>query len=144
MKRSDIHECELLQLPKISDPRGNLTFIESERHAPFPIKRVYYLYDVPGGADRGGHAHKALKAFIIAISGSFDVTLDDGYERKTVSLNRSYSGLVVQPYIWREVNNFSSGAVCLVLASEYYDEADYIRNYDDFLADVRPPASGTK
>jgi hypothetical protein len=128
-----VHDCRLIQLPKISDPRGNLTFVESERHIDFPIRRVYYLYDVPGGAERGGHAHKALRQVIIAIAGAFDVALDDGAERKTVSLNRSYAGLIIRPYIWREVNNFSSGAVCLVLASEYYEESDYLRDYDAFL-----------
>lgn len=131
---SSVHDCKVIQLPKISDPRGNLTFVESERHIDFLIRRVYYLYDVPGGSDRGGHAHKALRQFIIAISGSFDVVLDDGAEKKTVHLNRSYAGLTICPYIWREVNNFSSGAVCLVLASDYYDEADYFRDYDMFLA----------
>jgi hypothetical protein len=143
MQRHTIGDCELRQLPKISDPRGNLTFIESGRHADFDIKRVYYLYDVPGGADRGGHAHRALRQFIIAISGSFDITLDDGIERKTVQLNRSYVGLSICPYIWREVNNFSSGAVCLVLASEYYDEADYIRSYDEFLTITHQSRTGT-
>ncbi|HEU5047687.1 MAG TPA: FdtA/QdtA family cupin domain-containing protein [Rickettsiales bacterium] len=133
MIATSIDDCKLIQLPKISDPRGNLTFIEAERHIHFPIKRVYYLYDVPGGAERGGHAHKALHQFLIAMSGSFDVVLDDGHRKKTIQLNRSYAGLTICPYIWREVNNFSSGAVCLVLASEYYDEADYFREYENFI-----------
>lgn len=129
-----ISDCRLIDLPKISDPRGNLTFIEGGRHVPFPIERVYYLYDVPGGAERGGHAHKELHQLIIAISGSFDIVLDDGTEKKRFHLNRSYYGLYVGPMIWREMDNFSSGAVCLVLASNRYDESDYFRDYADFLA----------
>jgi dTDP-4-dehydrorhamnose 3,5-epimerase-like enzyme len=133
VKASSIRDCKVIQLPKISDPRGNLTYIESERHIKFPIKRVYYLYDVPGGAERGGHAHKQLYQFVIAISGSFDVVLDDGKKQKTIHLNRSYAGLIICPYIWRELNNFSTGAMCLVLASEYFSEKDYFRNYKAFL-----------
>jgi hypothetical protein len=128
-----IDKCELIDLPKISDPRGNLTFVESARHIPFAIQRVYYLYDVPGGAARGGHAHKALHQLIIAMSGSFDILLDDGYGKKTVHMNRSYFGLYVCPMIWREIDNFSSGAVCMVLASNYYEESDYYRDYRIFL-----------
>ena len=125
--------CKIIDLPKISDPRGNLTFIEGGQHIPFDIRRVYYLYDVPGGAERGGHAHKDLHQLIIAMAGSFDVILDDGDEKRRVHLNRSYNGLYVCPMIWRELDNFSSGSVCMVLASNTYDEADYYRNYDDFL-----------
>jgi dTDP-4-dehydrorhamnose 3,5-epimerase-like enzyme len=117
-----IENCRIIELPKISDPRGNLTFVEGGRHVPFDFKRVYYLYDVPGGAERGGHAHKALRQLIIAMSGSFDIHLDDGHEKKTVHMNRSYYGLYVCPMIWREIDNFSSGAVCMVLASNYFDE----------------------
>jgi hypothetical protein len=125
--------CKLVDLPKITDPRGNLTFIEGGgRHIPFDIKRVYYLYDVPGGSERGGHAHKALSQLIIAMSGSFDVVLDDGYEKRRFHLNRSYYGLFVCPMIWRELDNFSSGSVCMVLASNLYDEDDYYRDYGDF------------
>ena len=130
-----IAKCSILDLPRIQDPRGNLTFIEGSRHVPFDIQRVYYLYDVPGGAERGGHAHKALHQLIIAISGSFDVLLDDGREKKVFHLNRSFQGLYVCPMMWRELNNFSSGAVCMVVASAKYDEDDYYRNYSDFLID---------
>jgi hypothetical protein len=126
-------ECRIIDLPKIIDPRGNLTFIETGRHVPYEIKRVYYLYDVPGGAERGGHAHRALHEFIVAMSGSFDVILDDGAQKKRFHLNRSYFGLYVCPLIWRELDNFSSGSVCMVLASNYYDESDYYRNYDEFI-----------
>ena len=126
----------MIDLPKISDPRGNLTFIEGGDRIPFDIERVYYLYDVPGGAERGGHAHKALHQLIIAMSGSFDVVLNDGGERKRFHLNRSYYGLYVCPMIWRELDNFSSGSVCLVLASNRYEESDYFRDYDSFLAAV--------
>jgi len=125
--------CRILHLPKIADPRGNLTFIEGERHVPFDIRRVYYLYDVPGGAERGGHAHKGLHQLIVAMSGSFDVLLDDGRERKRFHLNRSYYGLYICPMIWRELDNFSSGSVCMVLASNLYDESDYYRDYGCFL-----------
>jgi hypothetical protein len=130
---SILGNCQLLDLPKISDPRGNLTFIEGAKHVPFSIRRVYYLYDVPGGAERGGHAHKEMHQLIIAMSGSFDVILDDGSEKKRFHLNRSYYGLYVCPMIWRELDNFSSGSVCLVLASNLYDESDYYRNYDIYL-----------
>ncbi len=125
--------CEIIDLPKISDPRGNLTFVEGRNHIPFDIQRVYYLYDVPGGAERGGHAHKKLQQLIIAMSGSFDVVLDDGKEKRRVHLNRSYNGLYVCPMIWRELDNFSSGSVCMVLASNRYDEADYYRDYAEFI-----------
>ena len=131
-----IERCRIIQLPKIADPRGNLTFVEGERHIPFDIRRVYYLYDVPGGETRGGHAHRVLHEFIVAISGSFDVVVDDGREGKTFPLNRSYYGLHLPNMIWRELVNFSSGSVCLVLASDLYDEADYYRDYDEFVAQV--------
>jgi len=128
-----VNRCVVLELPKIEDPRGSLSFIESGCHVPFEIKRVYYLYDVPGGAERGGHAHKALHQLIIAMSGSFDVSLDDGQEKRQFHLNRSYYGLYVCPMIWRELDNFSSGSVCMVLASNYYDEGDYYRDYSQFM-----------
>jgi len=126
-------DCKVVLLPKIADPRGNLTFIEGGRHIPFDIQRVYYLYDVPGGAERGGHAHRDLHQLIVAMSGSFDVILDDGAERKRIHLNRSYSGLYVCPMIWRALDNFSSGSVCMVLASNRYSEDDYLRNYEEFI-----------
>jgi hypothetical protein len=129
-----IKNCKLIDLPKINDPRGNLTFIENQSQIPFNIQRVYYLYDVPGGAERGGHAHKALSQLIIAISGSFDVILDDGYEKRRFHLNRSYIGLYVCPMMWRELDNFSSGSVCFVLASNKYEESDYFRSYSEYLS----------
>jgi len=132
-----LSDCKIIDLPKIADPRGNLTFIEGGRHVPFEIQRVYYLYDTPGGAERGGHAHKGLHQLIIAMSGSFDVILDDGKRRQRFHLNRSYYGLYVCPMIWRELDNFSSGSVCMVLASNFYDEADYYRDYQDFLKVVK-------
>ncbi|NRB06779.1 MAG: WxcM-like domain-containing protein [Richelia sp.] len=132
-----IEKCKILELPKIQDPRGNLTFVEAGKHVPFNIQRVYYLYDVPGGAERGGHAHRELQQLIIAMSGSFDVVLDDGYNKKRIYLNRSYYGLYVCPMIWRELDNFSSGSVCMVVASNLYDEADYYRDYQNFLVDAR-------
>ena len=129
MKISDI---SLFNLPKFEDDRGNLSFIESNNHIPFEIKRTYLIYDVPGGQVRGGHAYKTLHEFIIALSGSFDVVLDDGREKKVVSLNRSYTGLFVPHLIWKNLENFSTNSVCLILASDYYDENDYIRDYDEF------------
>ncbi len=131
-----INDCKIVNLPKINDPRGNLTFIESDRHIPFAIKRVFYLYDVPGGADRGGHALKTCHQFLIAMSGSFDVVLYDGKEKQRVHLNRSYHGIYIPPMIWREMDNFSSGSVCLALASEFYDANDYYRDYSEYLAAV--------
>ena len=132
-----LKKCRLIDLPKISNPHGNLTFVEENGHIPFGIQRVYYLYDVPGGSKRGAHAHKNLQQFIVAISGSFDVVLDDGMEQKRFHLNRSYYGLYVSPMMWRFLDNFSSGSVCLVLASSLYDEDDYIRDYDQFLHFVK-------
>lgn len=139
VKRSGrLRQCKVIELPQMRDPRGNLTFIEGGLHIPFPIKRVYYLDAVPGGADRGGHAHKALKQLVIALSGSFDVALDDGRSKKTYHLNRSHLGLYVCPLVWRHIANFSSGSVCLVLASELYDENDYLRDYEKFLSYAAP------
>lgn len=129
---SDIHNCNVVELTKIHNPVGNITIIQNGEHQPFNVKRVYYLYDVPGGSDRGGHAHKALYQLIVAASGSFDVILDDGRNKKIIQLNRPNYGLLVVPGIWREVVNFSSGAICLVLASDKYASGDYIRDYTDF------------
>lgn len=129
-----LDRCRIVDLPRIMDPRGNLTFIEAGGHVPFDIRRVYYLYDVPGGASRGGHAHKELSQLMIAMSGSFDVILDDGLTSKRVHLNRSYYGLYICPMVWRELDNFSSGSVCLVLASNHYSESDYYREYADYKA----------
>ena len=127
-----LDKAKIIKLPVINDYRGNLTFIESDRHIPFSIQRVYYLYDVPGGESRGGHAHKELEQLIIAASGSFSVILDDGFRKKTFRLNRSYYGLYVPNMIWRELVDFSSGAVCLTLASLFFDESDYYRDYQEF------------
>jgi len=124
--------ARFIDLPVVSDPRGNLCFVESGQHVPFEIRRVYYLYDVPSQSTRAGHAHLALHQLLIAISGSFDVRLHDGAREERVTLNRPNRGLHIGPMQWREIDNFSSGAVCLVLASEHYDEADYIRDFDDF------------
>jgi len=133
MKHNRISNCRVIELPKIAGPRGNLTFVEQMRHLPFEFKRVYYLYDVPGGEERGGHAHRNLEQFVISVNGSFDILLDDGFEQKRVQLNRAYYGLYIPQMIWRSLDNFSSGSFCLVLASRYYDAEDYIRDYDDFL-----------
>ena len=128
---------QLIDLPKITDPRGNLTFAEGEGHIPFPVKRAYWVYDVPAGESRGGHAHKRLLQLVVALSGSFTVTLDNGRERETVLLNHPWQGLLIETNTWRTLDDFSSGAVCLVLASEHYEEDDYIYDYDEFLNYVR-------
>lgn len=142
MNSPPVESCRLIELPKISDPRGNLTFIEGLKHVPFDIQRVFYLYDVPGGADRGGHALKTCHQFLIAMSGSFDVIIYDGREEQRVHLNRSYYGLHIPPMVWREMDNFSSGSVCLALASTKFDPADYYRDYQDFLRAIsESPAS---
>jgi len=127
-----VFDCSIIHFPKIQNRAGNITPIQNNIEAPFAIKRVYYLYDVPGGESRGAHAHKALEQLIIAASGSFDVTIDDGKNKKTISLNRPNYGLHLKPGMWRELSNFSSGSICLVLASLLYDESDYIRDYEDF------------
>jgi WxcM-like, C-terminal len=132
----NLKNYKLIDLPKIADARGNLTFVEGGRHVPFDIKRIFYLYDVPGGADRAGHALKTCHQFVIAMSGSFDVVVDDGRSKARFHLNRSYYGFYIPRMTWRELDNFSSGSVCLVLASEYYDEADYYRVYSDFVRAV--------
>ena len=130
---SRIERCKIIELPKVADPRGNLSFVEGSKHVPFDIARVYYIYDVPGGSYRGAHAHRSLHQFIVAISGSFDVILDSGSEKLRFHLNRSYYGLYICPMMWRDLDNFSSGAVCLVLASNVFDESDYVRDYNTFI-----------
>ena len=129
---STLQNCKILSIPKIEDPRGNLSVIENDV-IPFDIKRVYYLYDVPSGAERGGHSHKEQQEFLVALSGSFDVILNDGNHQKTVTLNKPFEGLLITNGIWRELKNFSSGAVCLVIASDVFLEEDYIREFEDFL-----------
>ncbi|HEX8272062.1 MAG TPA: FdtA/QdtA family cupin domain-containing protein [Longimicrobiaceae bacterium] len=127
-----LDEVHLIDLPKITDRRGNLSFVEGERHVPFPVRRVYYLYDVPAGESRGGHAHRELQQLLIAAAGSFDVVVNDGASEKSVTLNRPYQGLLIPRLVWRELVNFSSGSVCLVLASQPYDESDYYRDFEEF------------
>jgi len=129
-----VNDCVTMNVPKIPDVRGNLTYIESAGHVPFPLKRVYWIYDVPGGEVRGGHAYRQLQEFVIALSGSFDVHVNDGEQRRVITLNRSYFGLYVPQMIWRQLTNFSTNAVCLILASLPYDESDYIRRFDEFAA----------
>lgn len=131
-----LSDCRIIELPRVNDPRGNLTFIEGGRHVPFEIKRVFYLYDVPGGATRAGHALKRCHQFIIANSGSFDVIVDDGHAKQSYPLNRSYYGLYVPPLLWREIEDFSYGSVCTVLASECYDAADYYYDYEEYVKAV--------
>jgi len=134
MKTNSVYYCSVIELPRIHNRAGNITPIENLKNIPYGIKRVYYLYDVPGGESRGGHAHKKLQQLLIAASGAFDITLDDGVNKRTITLNRPYYGLHIVPGIWRELSNFSSGAICLVLASEKYYEIDYIRNYKEFVS----------
>ena len=131
--KNSVYECSVVHLPKIHNEAGNITALENQKNIPFDVKRVYYLYDVPGGAERGGHGHRTLQQFIIALSGSFDVLINDGTNKKVVHLDRPYIGLHVVAGIWRELINFSSGAICLVLASEKYTEDDYLRDFDSFL-----------
>jgi dTDP-4-dehydrorhamnose 3,5-epimerase-like enzyme len=136
-----VDDCRLVELPVVHNPQGNLTFIEGEKHVPFDIARVYYLYDVPGGATRGGHAHRELQQLLVAMSGSLEIVVDDGSERRGIRLNRSYIGLYMPSMIWRELVDFSSGSVCMVLASAPYEEADYIRDYDEFRQAAAAPSS---
>ena len=133
MRKTTVYDCSIIEIDKHHHEKGNLSVIENGKTIPFSVKRVYYLYDVPGGESRGGHAHKELKQFIVAVSGSFDVKLDDGFQKRTYTINRPYEGLLVVPGIWRELDNFSSGSVCMVLASTEYSAEDYIREYDKFI-----------
>ena len=137
MRKPTVHDCKVFDLGKIENDRGNLTVVQSLETVPFDIKRVFYLYDIPGGEARGAHAHKACHQFLVAASGSFEVVLDDGHEKRTVYLNRPFKGLHIPPGIWAAEQEFSSGAVCLVLASEPYEETDYIRDYEDYLKHVQ-------
>ena len=140
MRESKVYDCTVIELDKHhSDRKGNITVVENKEDIPFEVRRTYYLYDVPGGESRGGHAHRELSQLIIAASGSFTVTLDDGKVKRTFVLNRPYQGLYIVPGIWRTLDDFSTGAVCLVLASHGYDEADYIRDYDEFIKYKAPP-----
>jgi dTDP-4-dehydrorhamnose 3,5-epimerase-like enzyme len=132
-KSTSIQDCQLIEINQIGDRRGHISVIENNREVPFEVKRVYYLYDVPSGEERGGHSHKDLQQLIVAVSGSFDIVVDDGAKKETFSLNRPNKGLYFPAGLWREINNFSSGAICLVLASHEYDEQDYLRDYNDFL-----------
>lgn len=132
-----INNCQIIRLPKIEEPRGNLSFIEGDNHIPFAIARTYWIYDVPGGQERTGHAYCKLEEFIVAISGSFDVMVDDGRESQVFSLNRSYYGLYVPNLIWRSLGNFSTNSLGMILASRHYEEEDYLRDYDNFL-EFRP------
>ncbi|MEO3404323.1 FdtA/QdtA family cupin domain-containing protein [Mucilaginibacter sp. CAU 1740] len=131
-KTTTVFDCNIIHLRRIHNRAGNITPVENNIHVPFDVKRVYYLYDIPGGESRAAHGHKQLEQFIVAASGSFDLTIDDGINKKTVQLNRPYMGLHVKPGIWRDISNFSSGAICLVLASMLYTEEDYLRDYPDF------------
>ncbi len=131
--QNTVFDCVMMELPQVHNVAGNITAIENEKNIPFAVKRIYYLYDVPGGKERGAHAHKKLQQYIIAASGSFDVTLDDGLNKKTVTLNHPNRALYLVPGIWRELSNFSSGAICLVLASDIYNQNDYIRDYKKYI-----------
>lgn len=131
--KTTVYDCTMIELGKNHREKGNLTVVQNEKEIPFDVKRCYYLYDIPGGEERGGHSHRQLRQLIIAASGSFDVRLDDGLVKRTFTLNRPYQGLLVVPGIWRDLDNFSSGSVCLVLASEVYQKEDYIRDYNEFL-----------
>lgn len=134
MISSSVKDCKLITLEQIGDRRGHISVVENNTEIPFDLKRIYYLYDVPSGEERGGHGHKELQQLIVAVSGSFDILVKDGQEEKTFSLNRPHTGLYFPPGLWREINNFSSGAICLVLASQIYQENDYLRDYKEFLS----------
>lgn len=133
MNKATVYDCNVIHLPKIYREAGSITPVQNNLEIPFSIRRIYYLYDIPAGETRGAHAHKSLEQLIIAASGSFDITIDDGRNKKTVHLNRPFMGLHIKPYIWRDMSNFSSGATCLVLASNLYNAQDYIRDYEEFI-----------
>ena len=139
---SDIDDCKIIEVPKINDRQGNLTFVEGQRHIPFEVRRVFYIYDVPSGAGRGAHAHRTLHQFLVCISGSFDVEVDDGRRRTSFHLNRPWKGLHVPPMLWASEVNFDPGTVCLVLASAPYEEKDYFRDYQTFLTAAKAPGDG--
>ena len=134
---SSVKDCRIIEMPKVTDYRGNLTFIEENRHVPFDIKRVFYVYDIPSGQSRGAHAHRTLHEFIICLSGSLEVHMDDGYSKRTIRLNRPWLGLYVPPMIWASEGDFDPGTVYVVLCSHLYEAADYIRDYDQFVAENR-------
>jgi hypothetical protein len=136
-----VNDCRMLDLPRVALPEGNITPVEGCREIPYEIERIFYLYDVPGGAERGGHAHRTLQQTVVAVMGAFTVVLDDGHERRTVLLNRAYQGIYVPPLIWSELSSFSSGGICLALVSAHYDEADYVRDYSRFIEIKRGSAS---
>jgi len=133
MKKISVYDCSIIELPRIENRTGNITPVENNIHLPFEIKRVFYIYDIPGGEDRGAHAHKECHQFLVAVSGSFEIELDDGVIKRTVSLNRPFFGLHIPPGIWAAEKGFSSGAICLVLTSQKYEETDYIRKYEEYL-----------
>lgn len=134
MNKVSVYDCSIIELSKIENRAGNITPVTNRENVPFDINRIFYIYDIPGGKDRGAHAHKECHQFLVAASGSFEVELDDGKTKRTVMLNRPYYGLHIPPGVWAAEKSFSSGAICLVLASHKYDEADYIRNYDEYIA----------
>lgn len=133
MKHTTIDDCRIIELPRHDDPRGNLTFVEEERHIPFAIRRVFYIYDIPTGVSRGAHAHRTLQQFLVCMAGSFDVALDDGHAQRNVHLNRPWKGLYLPPLIWAAEINFDPGSVCLVMTSAAYDDADYVRDRDEYM-----------
>lgn len=137
MRKNTISDCTMIDLPKVNNRSGNITVIENNTEIPFEVKRIFYLYDIPGGESRGAHAHKECHQFLVSASGSFEVHLDDGIEKKIVMLNQPYKGLFVPPGIWASENNFSSGAICLVMTSDKFDKDDYIRDYQDFLKSIK-------
>lgn len=133
MRKTTVYDCSIIELPRLKNRAGNISIVENQDNLPFDVKRIFYIYDIPGGEDRGAHAHKECHQFLIAVSGSFEIEMDDGVNKRTVQLNRPYYGLHIPPGIWAAEKGFSSGAICLVLNSGLYEEDDYIRTYNDFL-----------